>query len=177
MVPLNFSIGAGWIIPVFPGKQAVDWGFLVAIHPDDVPRMLAKYKEALNSGQPFEMEGRFRRFDGEFRWFLFRGSPWHDESGKVVKWYGTNTDLEDRKRAEEVLRASEQNFRLIVDSIPGLVNATTANGEVELVSQRVLDFFGKTFEEVKRIGFRLCIRMIANGLSSVGALVENRRSL
>jgi PAS domain S-box-containing protein len=131
-------------------EQAVDWGFLVAIHPDDVPRMLAKYKEALNSGQPFEMEGRFRRFDGEFRWFLFRGSPWHDESGKVVKWYGTNTDLEDRKRAEEVLRASEQNFRLIVDSIPGLVNATTANGEVELVSQRVLDFFGKTFEEVKK---------------------------
>jgi hypothetical protein len=41
-----------------------------------------------------------RRFDGEFRWFLFRASPLRDESGKVVKWYGTNTDIEDRKRAE-----------------------------------------------------------------------------
>src|SRR5882762_6430600 len=52
-------------------------------------------EQALNSVKPYEVEGRFRRFDGEFRWFLFRGSPLRDRSGKVAKWYGTNTDLEE----------------------------------------------------------------------------------
>jgi PAS domain S-box-containing protein len=87
--------------------QASGSGWEVAIHPDNLPRILDTYREALNSGKPFEVEGRFRRFDGEFRWFLFRGSPLRDRSGNVAKWYGTNTDLEERKRAEDALRASE----------------------------------------------------------------------
>jgi PAS domain-containing protein len=61
----------------------------------------------LNSGKPYEVEGRFRRFDGKFRWFLFRGSPLRGRSGNAAKWYGTNTDLEERKRAEDALRKSE----------------------------------------------------------------------
>src|SRR6202045_2029960 len=91
-------------------KQALDWGWQVAIHPDDLPRILETVREALNSGKPFEVEGRFRRFDGEFRWFLFRGSLLRDRSGKVAKWFGTNTDLEERKRAEDALRASEASL-------------------------------------------------------------------
>jgi PAS domain S-box-containing protein len=91
-------------------KQALDSGWEVAIHPDDLPRILETFREALNSVKPFEVEGRFRRFDGEFRWFLFRGSPLRDRSGNVAKWYGTNTDLEERKRAEDALRASEASL-------------------------------------------------------------------
>src|SRR6266436_2329122 len=102
-------------------QEALEWGWKVAIHPDDLPRMLETFREALNSIKPFEAEGRFRRFDGEFRWFLFRASPLCDESGKVVKWYGTNTDIKDRKRAEDALRSHEQNLRLLVDTIPGHV--------------------------------------------------------
>ena len=114
-------------------EQALDWGWKVAIHPDDLPRMLETFHEALNLGRSFDVEGRFRRWDGEFRWFLFRGSPLLDGSGKVVKWYGTNTDLEDRKRAEDALRDSEQSFRLIVDGIAGLVAIMSTTGEVELI--------------------------------------------
>jgi PAS domain S-box-containing protein len=91
-------------------KQALGSGWELAIHPDDLPRILETFREALNSGKPYEVEGRFRRFDGEFRWFLFRGSPLRDRSGKVAKWYGTNTDLEERKRAEDALRASEASL-------------------------------------------------------------------
>src|SRR3984893_10780634 len=68
-------------------KQALGWGWEVAIHPDDLPRMLETFREALNSVRPFDAEARFRRFDGEFRWFLFRASPLCDESGKVVKCF------------------------------------------------------------------------------------------
>jgi PAS domain S-box-containing protein len=90
-----------------PREQALDWGWKVAIHPDDLARMLETFQEALNLRRSFEVEGRFRRWDGEFRWFLFRGTPLLDGSGDVVKWYGTNTDLEDRKCAEEALWRSQ----------------------------------------------------------------------
>jgi signal transduction histidine kinase len=62
---------------------------------------------ALVTGQLADVEVRMRRFDGEYRWFLLRASPLRDESGKIVKWYGTNTDIDDRKRAEEELQRSE----------------------------------------------------------------------
>src|SRR5262245_24309049 len=77
-------------------EQALDWGWKVAIHPDDLPHILDVFQEAVNLVRPFEVEGRFRRADGVYRWFLFRGHPLCDQSGKVLKWCGTNTDLEDR---------------------------------------------------------------------------------
>src|SRR6202140_2299984 len=129
-------------------KQALGWGWEVAIHPADLPRILETFREALNSVKPYEVEGRFRRFDGEFRWFLFRASPLCDESGKVVKWYGANTDIEDRKRAEDALRSHEQNLRLLVDTIPGHIVTTTPTGEIELLNRRVLEYFDKTPEEL-----------------------------
>src|SRR6266478_4836009 len=87
----------------FSADQAVGWGWKAAIAPDDLPRMLEVFQAAVDSGNSFETEGRFRRYDGEYRWFLFRVSPLLDTSGQVVKWYGTNIDLEDRKRAECLL--------------------------------------------------------------------------
>jgi PAS domain S-box-containing protein len=129
--------------------QALDWGWRRTFHPDDLPHVLETYKQALASGQPFEVEGRARRFDGQFRWFLCQGCPLRDESGRVVQWYGTNTDIEDRKRAEEALRASEQSLRLIVNSIPGLVSTRTATGDDDLVNERVTSYTGKTVEEMK----------------------------
>lgn len=82
-------------------EQAQDWAWTVAIHPDDLNRLKDSWRSILESGEPGEIEARLRRFDGVYRWFLFRASPMRDESGKIVKWYGTNTDIEDRKRAEE----------------------------------------------------------------------------
>ena len=90
-------------------EHALNLGWKIAIHPEDLPKVMEVFERAVESGEPFELDGRFRRFDGEFRWFLFRGSPLRDQSGEVVKWYGTNTDLEDRKRAElELLQAFAQ---------------------------------------------------------------------
>jgi PAS domain S-box-containing protein len=94
-------------------EEALDWGWKKTINPDDLPRMLELFQEAVNFVRSFEVEGRFRRFDGEYRWFLFRGNPFCDESGKVIKWYGTNTDLEDIKRVEQALHdAASERMRL-----------------------------------------------------------------
>jgi PAS domain S-box-containing protein len=88
-------------------EQARGSGWGATIHPDDAKGLLDSWQMALVTGQLADVEARMRRFDGEYRWFLLRASPLRDESGKIVKWYGTNTDIDDRKRAEEELQRSE----------------------------------------------------------------------
>jgi hypothetical protein len=91
-------------------EQAKGTGWVAAVHPDDVQQLLTTWHRSLAIGSPCEVEARVRRFDGQYRWFLFRASPLRDGSGQVVKWYGTNTDIDDRKRAEEELRRNEAHL-------------------------------------------------------------------
>jgi PAS domain S-box-containing protein len=134
-------------------EQALGWGWEVAIHPDDLPRILETFREALNSVKPFEVEGRFRRFDGEFRWFLFRASPLRDQSGKVAKWYGTNTDLEERKRAEDALRKSEERWRSVFENSAIGVALTDLNGRFLATNHVYQAMVGYTEEELRALCF------------------------
>jgi PAS domain S-box-containing protein len=129
--------------------QTRDWGWTASIHPDDTSRLADYWRSIVSSGEPGEIEARLRRFDGAYRWFLFRANPLRDESGKIVRWYGANTDIEDRKRAEELLRARELSWRQIVDNIPGLVATMSPLGDVEFLNKPTLEYFGKTNEELK----------------------------
>jgi PAS domain S-box-containing protein len=107
--------------PDFLNQPALDYtglslhqaatGWPRAFHPDDKKGMLQKWSAIRESGMRGGLEARLRRFDGEYRWFLFQAEPLRDQSGSIVKWYGSSTDIEDRKRAEEALRESEQRFR------------------------------------------------------------------
>src|SRR6267142_1600857 len=134
-------------------EQALDGGWKVAIHPDDLPRILETFREALNSVKPFEVEGRFRRFDGEFRWFLFRGSPLRDRSGKVAKWYGTNTDHEERKRAEDALRKSEERWRCVFENSAIGVALSDLNGRFLATNHVYQTIVGYTEEELRELYF------------------------
>jgi PAS domain S-box-containing protein len=108
-------------VPDFLNQPALDYtglsldqteiGWPRAFHPDDKKRMLVRWSAIRESGMSGGLEARLRRFDGEYRWFLFQAEPLRDESGNIVKWYGSSTDIEDRKRTEEALRDSEQCFR------------------------------------------------------------------
>ena len=90
--------------------QANGHGWTAAVHPEDLTSLAATWERILASGAPGEAEARLRRHDGEYRWFLFRTSPQRDVRGAIVKWFGVNTEIEDRKRAEVELRRAYDSF-------------------------------------------------------------------
>ncbi|HEV8722436.1 MAG TPA: PAS domain-containing protein, partial [Candidatus Binatia bacterium] len=94
-------------------EEALGWGWKSVIHAEDLENLMATWLGLLASGEPGQEEARLRRFDGEYRWFLFRAVPVRDEQGKVVRWYGTNTDIEDLKRAESLLSAEKITLEMI----------------------------------------------------------------
>ena len=90
-------------------EEGLGWGWLRnAVHPED--RLEEEWRAAFAAGQPFEKEVRLRRADGAYRWFLLRAVPLRDELGNVVKWYGTTTDIEDRRGAEESLLEAQNKL-------------------------------------------------------------------
>ena len=78
------------------------------LHPEDVRRTLENWTRSVETGEPYETEYRLRRSDGEYRWHLAQASPMHDDTGEITKWFGTNTDIHDRKIAEKAARESAQ---------------------------------------------------------------------
>ena len=89
-------------------EQGKGWGWKVVVHPDDLDRLVREWLALLNDPKPGELETRIRRYDGEYRWFLIRVLPEFDAEGNVVRWLGSDTDIEDRKRAETKLLEDER---------------------------------------------------------------------
>ena len=129
-------------------------GWKVAYHPEDLEQLLNKFQALLTSGEAGEFEARLRRFDGEYRWFLIRAVPLRDETGKIVNWYGSSIDIEDRKRAEEKLRQDERELRRITDAIPQTIVVQDPDGIPIYANQAVLDYTGLTLEDVTGSDFR-----------------------
>jgi len=120
-----------------------------AIHPDDLPRWLDRWRSASTSNEPWELELRLRRADGTYRWFLCRACPETDASGQVTRWCGINIDIDDRRRAETDLHTIETNYSGWVEGFPGLMVTMSVAGQVERFSREVLDYFGKTPAELQ----------------------------
>jgi len=129
-------------------EAAVEFGWQTVMHSDDLPGLIGAFVKANDSRESFAVESRIRRYDGVYRWFLMQGSPLIDDSGTLVQWYGINTDIEDRKRAEEILRTSEQTLRETLDSIPGLVCTMSPAGKIEFFNNRIREYFGQHFDSL-----------------------------
>jgi PAS domain S-box-containing protein len=127
-----------------------DWEPLV--HPDDRSQVVERWTRSIATGEPFDSEHRVLRADGTYRWLRARGLPLRDTSGNIVRWYNLLTDADERVRAEEALRESERESRLLLDNIPGLVSLLTEIGEVAVVNRELLSYFGQTLEELRQWG-------------------------
>ena len=118
-------------------------GWQRMLHPDDRERVRKAWRESVMNGTPFEEEVRHRAANGQYRWFLVRGVPLRDSEGHVVRWYCTNTDIEDRKQAEVRLR-------LVIDTTPAMLQSARPDGYVDFFNQRWLDmwvFLSKTLRD------------------------------
>jgi PAS domain S-box-containing protein len=89
-------------------EVASGWGWQQAIHPDDLPGLAIYWQSIITAGIAGEYEARLRRHDGVYRWFLFRGVPLHSAAGKVIKWYGTNTDVEELRYSKHLARGQTE---------------------------------------------------------------------
>src|ERR671914_714936 len=133
-------------------EELKQWGTNDTVHPEDLPHVIEVFTQSIGSGNPYEIVQRLRRSDGAYLWFQNDGFPLRDANGQIVRWCVLLTDIDERKRAEDALRESERESRLIVDSIPGLVAVFTPRGELEFVNRPILDYFGTTLEELKHWG-------------------------
>lgn len=99
-------------------EQTEGWGWQPVLHPEDVERCLRQWSKAIETGQAYEIEYRFRRAsDGAYRWHLGRAVPMRDDSGEIIKWLGTATDIDDRKRAEESLLFIAEASEMLATSL------------------------------------------------------------
>lgn len=135
-------------------EESHGWGWQAAFHSEDLPPLMETWRELLASGEPGEIEARLRRHDGVFHWFLIRVEPLRDEAGKIIRWYGTSTDIEERKRAEEKLRREETELRQITDAIAQSIMVLARDGTALYANRSALDYSGLTMAEVIAPDFR-----------------------
>jgi PAS domain S-box-containing protein len=117
------------------------------LHPEDLSRVTEKWLKDMAAGEPSEDEMRLRRADGEYRWFLIRTVPLLDEEGNIVKWYGTSTDIEDRKRAET-------QARVLIDAIPHQIWSGPPDGTLDYCNDRWRSYMGLEMEDARGAGWQ-----------------------
>ncbi|HEY8612908.1 MAG TPA: PAS domain S-box protein [Roseomonas sp.] len=115
-------------------EETLGMGWLAAIHPDDVSRMEASWTRAMTSGEPLDVESRFCLKGGGYRWFRTRAAARRDETGRIIRWYGTDEDIHERKLAEEALRESEEFSRGVLEGTTDCVKILDLDGRLLFVN-------------------------------------------
>jgi formate hydrogenlyase transcriptional activator len=131
-------------------EQLRAWTITDSIHPDDLAHTAATLYHAVEAGQPYQLDHRFRRFDGAYRWFHDDALPLRDADNRVVGWCVLFTDIHERKIAEEKLRQDERELREITNVIPDGIHVFSPNRTVFYVNKTALDYSGLTLEDAQR---------------------------
>jgi PAS domain S-box-containing protein len=135
-------------------EEKTGWGWLNAIHPEDQNRTIQCWKESIANQTLHENEFRVRTRDGSYRWFVVRSVPVFNTDGSVREWVGANTDIHDRRTAEEELIASSLRFQTLADNIAQFAWMADATGSIYWYNQRWYDFTGTTLHEMKGWGWK-----------------------
>jgi PAS domain S-box-containing protein len=130
-----------------PLTDLLGWRWTSAIHPAEVDEFVGKWRASVLSGEPFLAESRVRRADGEYRWFLHRKEPLRNELGKIVKWYGSSIEIEERKTAEEKIREQERELRQILDLTPLHICVFGPDGSPLYANHAALEYLGVTMDQ------------------------------
>jgi PAS domain S-box-containing protein len=136
-------------------EQQLGFGWLKQVHPEDREQISSLWNLAVKKNIEYETEFRIRRYDGVYRWFQTRAMPLRDANGKIVKWFGTNTDIDDRKQTEEALRESEGKLRLFVEYAPASVAMFDHQMNYLAVSRRWTQDYGLEENIIGRNHYKL----------------------
>jgi formate hydrogenlyase transcriptional activator len=134
-------------------EELKQWGTTDAVHPADLPRVIAAWQHAVETGLPYELEHRIRRGDGEYRWFQLRGLPLRNAEGLIVRWYVLLTDIDDRKQAEDALYKSEERWRSVFENSAIGVALTDMRGRFLATNAAYQNMLGYTQEEIGELTF------------------------
>ena len=129
-----------------PGRVCAEWR--TSLHPDDAKEFENWWGALRKSGEAGRTELRLRRADGDFRWFQISVAPVHDARGRLIRWYGINVDIDDRKRAEQVLRGSEEELRTITDAIRQFIVVLAPDGTTLYANRVALESTGFTLGDL-----------------------------
>lgn len=142
-------------------EQTGNNGWLRVVHPDDVAPTAAIVGRCMNAGEPIDVEFRVRCRDGAWRWMRSRGLPLRDASEKIIRWYGSVEDIDDRKKMEQALIDSEALFKAVFDAAPvGIVIAEAPSGRILMHNPRTEAILGRplnaaqSVDEYRRYGAR-----------------------
>jgi PAS domain S-box-containing protein len=134
-------------------EQMEGWGWQSIHDPAELPRVVEKFKAHIAAGEPWEDTFPLRRHDGQMRWHLSRALPIKDAEGRVVRWFGTNTDITDQRDAAEKLRASEERFRTLTEAVPNIVWNSDADGKASYFNTRWHEYTGIDVTEARAHGW------------------------
>jgi PAS domain S-box-containing protein len=135
-------------------QQELGNGWTLGVYPEDLDRILQTYLSSVRAQLPFTMEYRLRRTDGEYRWVLSSGVPRYSTDGRFEGYIGSCVDITPQKQMEDALRRSEDDFRILANSIPQLVWMADRNGSVVWFNQPWFDYTGTTLEQVRGTGWQ-----------------------
>src|SRR5215217_2236790 len=128
-------------------------GWSDVFHPDDRDRAWARWRRSLETGESYEVDYRLRHHTGDYRWVLGRARAECDEAGNILRWYGTCTDIHEQVVAEQRLARSEERFRKILDSLPGMVWSTQADGMQDYANEQWEHFAGVPLAKLQQSGW------------------------
>ena len=127
------------------------WGWAAASHPEDITDLQERWRAALEQATSFEAEARMRRADGCYRWFLIQALPLRDSGGRIIRWYGTNTDIEDLKLAQEELRKQTSRLDELFEQAPEAVAVLSTDDRIVRVNKEFARMFGYEPDEVLQL--------------------------
>jgi PAS domain S-box-containing protein len=120
-------------------EEMQGWGWKSIHHHDHVDRVVERFQHSINTGEPWEDVFPLRGKDGQYRWFLSRALPICDENGKILRWFGTNTDVTAQRGTEDALRESEMRFKLLSETAGRLLASPNPQVIINELCQRVMD--------------------------------------